>query len=168
MAAGEVVATAPPLMRPAAGARGAQAWIFATCFTNPTSLCASPQSTALTAATLHTCASHLSGPASIMPRIIPLLLLASAAALYSRSVCAESCHGPTAPAHLPEPATATAEDILAAQQSVKQYLTDMELALKCFDASHDTNAHNSAIDDMQKTALKFNTVLRAFKARQKA
>jgi hypothetical protein len=43
----------------------------------------------------------------------------------------------------------------------------MEAALKCFDAEHNDTAHNTAVDDMQKTATKFNTVLRAFKARQK-
>jgi hypothetical protein len=102
-----------------------------------------------------------------MPRIIGLLVLAAAAALYSTSGWADSCRGPTAPSNLPEASTATQEEILAAQQSVKQYLTDMELVLKCFDASHNTVAHNSAIDDMQRTALKFNTVLRAFKARPK-
>jgi hypothetical protein len=51
---------------------------------------------------------------------------------------------------------------------MKQYLSDMESALKCMDAAHNDVAHNNAIDDMQKTAAKFNTVLRAFKARQKA
>ena len=51
---------------------------------------------------------------------------------------------------------------------MKQYLSDMESALKCLDAQHNDQAHNSAVDDMQKTASKFNSVLRAYKARQKA
>jgi hypothetical protein len=81
---------------------------------------------------------------------------------------AESCHGPSAPTSFPEPSTATEQDILAAQQSVKQYLSDMESALKCMDAEHNDTAHNNAVDDMQKVATKFNGVLRAYKARQKA
>jgi hypothetical protein len=102
-----------------------------------------------------------------MPRIASVLLLALAGSLYSVTGLADACHGPSAPTNFPEPSTATQEDIVAAQQSVKQYLTDMEAALKCFDAEHNDTAHNTAVDDMQKTATKFNTVLRAFKARQK-
>jgi hypothetical protein len=102
-----------------------------------------------------------------MSRLIPLLVLASAASLYSATGLADSCRGPSAPTNFPEPATATADDILAVQQSVKQYLSDMELALKCMDAAHNDHAHDLAVDDMQKTAAKYNSVLRAYKARQK-
>jgi hypothetical protein len=88
--------------------------------------------------------------------------------LWTAVASAGSCHAPSAPTNFPEPSTATAQDILAVQQSVKQYLTEVESALKCIDAAHDDRAHDTAVDDMQKTAAKFNTVLRAFKARQKA
>jgi len=80
---------------------------------------------------------------------------------------ADNCHAPSAPTNFPEPSTATEQDILAVQQSVKQYLTEVESALKCIDAAHNDRAHDMAVDDMQKTAAKFNTVLRAFRARQK-
>ncbi len=103
-----------------------------------------------------------------MPKIAPLLICTLAGSLYSVAGFADGCRGPTAPTNFPEPSTATADDILAAQQSIKQYLTDMEAALKCMDAAHNDQAHNNAVDDMQKTATKFNTVLRAYKARQKA
>ncbi|MGB6307442.1 MAG: hypothetical protein WBF89_06575 [Steroidobacteraceae bacterium] len=103
-----------------------------------------------------------------MTRFVSLLAIASAGCLCATVAMADSCHGPNAPASFPEPATATEQDILAAQQSVKQYLSDMETTLKCFDAAHNDNAHNTAVDDMQKVATKFNTVLRAYKARQKA
>jgi len=102
-----------------------------------------------------------------MRRILPLALFASVS-LYAAPGLAESCHGPSAPTSFPEPSTATEQDILAAQQSVKQYLSDMESALKCMDAEHNDTAHNNAVDDMQKVATKFNGVLRAYKARQKA
>jgi hypothetical protein len=88
--------------------------------------------------------------------------------LGARVVWADDCHGPSAPINFPEPSTATAQDILAAQQSVKQYLSAMEAAIKCMDAQHNDQGHNNAVDDMQKTATKFNVVLRAYKARQKA
>ncbi|HME39405.1 MAG TPA: hypothetical protein VKG63_10645 [Steroidobacteraceae bacterium] len=103
-----------------------------------------------------------------MRRIVPLLILMSAGNLGATAVLADSCHGPSAPTNFPEPSTATDKDILAAQQSVKQYLSDMETAIKCMDAQHNDQAHNNAVDDMQKTATKFNSVLRAYKARQKA
>jgi hypothetical protein len=107
-------------------------------------------------------------PGVTMRRIVPVLLLASAGSLWTAPASADSCHAPSAPTNFPEPSTATEQDILAVQQSVKQYLTEVESALKCIDAAHDDRAHNMAVDDMQKTAAKFNTVLRAFRARQKA
>ena len=81
---------------------------------------------------------------------------------------ADSCHSPSPPSNFPDAETATAQDIIAAQQTVKQYLSDMEAALKCMDEQHDAHAHDAAVDDMQKTAAKFNVLLRAFKAKQKA
>ena len=103
-----------------------------------------------------------------MRRFVPVLVFASAGSLFASVGFADGCHGPAAPSNFPEPTTATEQDIVAAQQSVKQYLSDMESALKCMDAQHNDSAHNTAVDDMQKTASKFNSVLRAYRARQKA
>ena len=103
-----------------------------------------------------------------MRRFVALFIFASAGSLYSTLGLADSCRGPSPPTNFPEPSTATEQDILAAQQSVKQYLSDMESALKCLDGQHNDQAHNTAVDDMQKIATKFNTVLRAYRARQKA
>jgi hypothetical protein len=103
-----------------------------------------------------------------MYRTIACLTFAATASLYANAGLAATCHGPSAPTSFPEPTTATEQDIVAAQQSVKQYFNEMESALKCIDAQHNDAAHNDAIDDMEKTAAKFNSVLRAFKARQKA
>jgi hypothetical protein len=76
------------------------------------------------------------------------------------------CHGPTAPTTFPESATATEQEVLAAQQSVKQYLSQMETALKCMSDAHLDQNRDLAIDEMQKVAAKFNIVLRAYRARQ--
>lgn len=103
-----------------------------------------------------------------MRRILAVLVFASTGVFCSTASFAGGCHAPSAPASFPDPSTATETDILAAQQAVKQYLTDMESALKCMDSEHNDSAHNTAVDDMQKTASKFNTVLRAFKSKQKA
>jgi hypothetical protein len=99
--------------------------------------------------------------------IVPLLIFASAASLYSMTGFADSCHSPSPPSSFPEPSTATGDDILAVQQSIKQYLTEMELALKCLDAAHNDHARDAAVDDMRKTAAKYNVVLRSYRARQK-
>jgi hypothetical protein len=103
-----------------------------------------------------------------MRGIVPVLIFAAVGSLYATVGLADSCHGPSAPSTFPDPATATEQDILAAQQSVKQYLTEMETVLKCVDSAHNDTAHNAAIDDMQRTATKFNTVLRAYRSKQKA
>ncbi len=103
-----------------------------------------------------------------MRKLIPLLILAIAGSVHSTTTPADDCHGPNAPSEFPEPSTATEQDIITAQQAVKKYLSDMESALKCMDALHNERARDMAIDDMQKIASKFNTVLRAFRARQKA
>jgi hypothetical protein len=103
-----------------------------------------------------------------MRGIVPVLIFAAVGCLHATTGLADSCHGPSAPSTFPDPSTATEQDILAAQQTVKKYLTEMESAVKCMDAAHNDMAHNVAIDDMQKTAAKFNTVLRAFRSKQKA
>ena len=103
-----------------------------------------------------------------MRGIVSVLIFAAVGSLYATAGLADGCHGPSAPSAFPDPATATEQDILAAQQSVKQYLTEMESVLKCMDSAHNDSAHNAAIDDMQKTATKFNTVLRAYRSKQKA
>jgi hypothetical protein len=103
-----------------------------------------------------------------MRGIVPILIFASVGGLYATAGLADNCHGPSAPSTFPDPTTATEQDILAAQQSVKQYLTDMESVLKCVDSSHNDHAHDVAVDDMQKIAAKFNVVLRAYRSRAKA
>jgi hypothetical protein len=103
-----------------------------------------------------------------MRGIVPVLIFAAVGSLYATAGLADNCHGPSAPSAFPDPSTATEQDILAAQQTVKQYLTEMESVLKCVDSAHNDSAHNAAIDDMQKTATKFNTVLRAYRSKQKA
>jgi hypothetical protein len=102
-----------------------------------------------------------------MRRTIACLIFAATAGLHANVGWADMCRGPSAPAGFPDPANATEQDILAAQQSVKHYLSEMESTLKCMDATNETYAHDIAVGDMEKIAAKFNSVLRAFRARQK-
>ncbi len=101
-----------------------------------------------------------------MPRIPVVFLLATAGCVWAAPSFADACQTPAAPNTFPEPAKATEQDILAAQQSVKKYLTDMESVLKCMDAAHNDHGHNVAVDDMRDVATKFNTILKAYRARQ--
>jgi hypothetical protein len=89
-----------------------------------------------------------------------------AGGLLSFSAMAGSCNSPSAPNSFPDAATANQTDMLAAQQSVKDYLNQMEAVLKCTEASHDDRVHDIALDEMQKVAAKFNAVLKAFRAKQ--
>ena len=101
-----------------------------------------------------------------MRRVVTGALLAIVGALCALPCVADGCQSPAPPSAFPEPATANERDILAAQDSVKKYLTDMEAVLKCMDAAHNDRARNLAVDDMRQVAARFNTVLRAFRARQ--
>src|SRR5450631_595790 len=141
---------------------------YVTRFTKSNSVRPRAKSRATRADTIRACASCVRSDlrGSLMRRIIVSLIFASTASWCTTVASADSCSGPSAPTNIPEPSTATAQDIIAAQQSVKQYLTDMESALKCIDAAHNDHAHDVAVDDMQRTATKFNTVLRAFRARK--
>ena len=101
-----------------------------------------------------------------MRRVVTVAFLATVGCLCALRAVADGCQSPAPPTAFPEPATANERDILAAQDSVKKYLSDMETVLKCMDAAHSDRARNLAIDDMRQVAAKFNTVLKAFRARQ--
>lgn len=103
-----------------------------------------------------------------MRSIVSSLVLVSLGCLVSSLGMADACHGPNAPDSFPDATTASQADMVAAQQSVKQYLTDMESVLKCMESAHQDQKHDQAIEDMKKVAAKFNAVLHAFRAKQSA
>lgn len=101
-----------------------------------------------------------------MSRVSIIGAIAMAGCLASAASRAEICRSPSSPGILPEPATASDADMIAAQVHVKKYLSDMETSLKCFRESHDDSGYDNAVLDMQKVAAAFNGVLRAYRARQ--
>jgi hypothetical protein len=103
-----------------------------------------------------------------MRLIAPVLILASVGTLLTSVSYADSCHGPNAPENFPDASSASQADMVAAQQSVKQYLTEMESVLKCMETAHQDHALDLAVQDMKKVAAKFNAVLHAYRARQGA
>src|SRR6185436_5884561 len=84
---------------------------------------------------------------------------------------------PTAPA-IPDGKTATSEQMVDAQTSVKDYVSKMEAYIACLDQEvakageeppseaqqhiH-VEKHNAAVDEMQNVADKYNAEVRAFK-----
>jgi hypothetical protein len=101
-----------------------------------------------------------------MARVAIIAAITIVGCLASVPSRASICHSPSAPGAFPEAATASPEDIVAAQLNVKKYLADMESSLKCFTAEHDNGAYDHAVDDMQRVASTFNGLLRAYRARQ--
>lgn len=115
------------------------------------------------------------------------LALVSALAVGAALPAYADCTFPRAPAALPDGNTATMEEMVAGQQTVKKYMADMDVYLKCLDdekvalpekPSDDqkkeyerqeairVQKHNAAVGDMEGVAGKFNEQLKSFRARQ--
>src|ERR1700676_3102392 len=111
------------------------------CFTTCISMRLIAQSCANEADSIHACMPHarFAFRRHLMRGVVPLLILTAVGSLHATAGLADSCHGPSAPSTFPDPSTATEQDILAAQQSIKQYLTEMESVLKCVDSAHNDN-----------------------------
>jgi hypothetical protein len=98
------------------------------------------------------------------------------------------CTYPQKPARLPDGATATIEEMIAGQKSVKQFDADITAFTKCLDAqaaveladpnltdeqktqvkARQATQNNAAVDEVSELAQRFNEQLRAYKARQAA
>ena len=84
------------------------------------------------------------------------------------------CSLPPAPSKVPDAASASQQEMIAAMQTLKHYDADVNTYLKCleFEAkqsrlSHDEQArkHNQAVDALAAVAAKFNEQVRIFKAK---
>jgi hypothetical protein len=98
------------------------------------------------------------------------MLVASALALPAYGGCVL----PPPPSKVPDGATTTEQDLLAAMQTLKRYSTDVNNYTKCLQFEANQNRlspeeqavqHNAAIDGLQAIAAKFNEQVRIFKAR---
>ena len=113
-----------------------------------------------------------------------LTLTSIAVALLLASSIAFACDYPPR-ADIPNGATATKEDMLNGQKSVKAYMSAMDEYLACLEAEEKetvagmpeisdeeranreaalTKKHNAAVDDMELVAARFNEAVRAYKA----
>jgi nucleoside phosphorylase len=118
---------------------------------------------------------------------IPASLLALAAFLAAPAAFAV-CEYPHSPAQFPDGNTAKLEEMVTAQQSVKQYMATMDTYLKCIDEENPpapagttltdeqkkaqdsrervrAQKHNAAVADMESVAERFNVQLRIFRAK---
>jgi len=107
------------------------------------------------------------------------ILLASALVLTANQAVAR-CDYPAQLDELPNGDSATKEQMLEAQKSIKTYLADMNGFLECLAAedealaNEDENAerrtiiaarHDAAVDQMEQTGEQFNLAVRQYKAR---
>ena len=99
-----------------------------------------------------------------------LALVASAITLPAFADCAL----PTAPAKVPDGASAKEPEMVAAMQTLKQYDTDVNTYVKCLEFEAKQNRlsreeqarrHNAAMDSLTQTAAKFNEQVRVFKSK---
>jgi hypothetical protein len=115
-----------------------------------------------------------------------LLAPALIAALTAGPVYAD-CTYPAAPAKLPNGASATLEEMVAGQKTVKEYDTAIKAYVDCIDKELEdkiakageqlkpqqkadmqkveAQKHNAAIDQLQSVADRFNEQVKVFKAR---
>ena len=114
-----------------------------------------------------------------------LVAIALTAALSGAAYA--DCPYPAAPTNLPDGRTATMEDMLAGQKTVKEYQKAIDAYVACIDKELDdkiaaggdslkpqqktdlqkmeAQKHNAAVDQEQSVADRFNEQVKAFKAR---
>lgn len=92
--------------------------------------------------------------------IASIALLAALTCAQARADCSE----PTAVTNVPSGATASRDDMVAAQRAIKAYDTAVKEFGQCLQRIGDTsNKEDAALARLHKIADKFNDELRAFK-----
>jgi hypothetical protein len=108
-------------------------------------------------------------------KVLTLCALAAIASGYG--LAAAACEAPS-PVAMPDGATSTREQMLAAQAQVKAYQASMNEFIACIDSELDAQGekapdefkslmvsrHNAAVAEMEGVAASFNDQLRAFRA----
>ncbi|HXC58704.1 MAG TPA: hypothetical protein VN645_05270 [Steroidobacteraceae bacterium] len=78
------------------------------------------------------------------------------------AVPAFACDKPSAPASLPDGKSAAMDDMMAAKKAVDSYKKDMEEYMSC---EKNSGKVESAQAELEKIASRFNSEVRAFKAK---
>lgn len=88
------------------------------------------------------------------------------AQFVSRAAFAASCIEPTPFTEIPSGASATRDEMLAAQRAMKVYDNAVKAFSDCLRDAGDTSGRvNAAVEKLQKLADRFNVELHAFKER---
>jgi predicted transglutaminase-like cysteine proteinase len=102
-------------------------------------------------------------------------LLTFAASCLSASLAFAECSAPSAPSKIPDGATASEPEMLAAMQTLKKYNEDVTVYTKCLQFEEKQNrissgeakkAHNAAVEKLESVASKFNEQVQVFKAKK--
>lgn len=103
------------------------------------------------------------------------LCVAVAASMIASLPAYADCVLPPAPSKIPDGASASEQEMLAAMQTLKRYDGDVNVYLKCLEfearqnrlsTSEQERKHNAAVAQLEKVATKFNEQVRAFKSKQ--
>ena len=106
-------------------------------------------------------------------------LIASLALMAAANLAVAECTSPTAPASLPDGATANLETMLEGQKAVKAFDAATNAYLDCLTSEGEAAAetetpeqqlervelHNAAVEKMEAVAAQFNEEIREYKAR---
>ena len=100
------------------------------------------------------------------------------AALVAAIVCSApalaDCVLPPAPSKVPDGASASEQEMIAAMQTLKAYDGDVNVYLKCLEFEEKQNRmsssdrernHNAVVTTLEKVAAKFNEQVRVFKSK---
>lgn len=99
---------------------------------------------------------------------------AAAVAMLTSLPAFADCTLPPAPSKIPDGATASEQEMIAAMNTLKEYNGDVSAYLKCLDyevkqnrmaASVRDAKNNSAVTELQAVADKFNQQVRVFKSK---
>lgn len=88
---------------------------------------------------------------------------------FAAAAATAGCTEPTPFTEIPSGASATREEMLSAQRSLKAYDNAVKAYSDCLhDAGDTSNRANQAVDKLQKLAERFNAELHTFKERNGA
>lgn len=104
------------------------------------------------------------------------LALCVVLAHFGAGAASAACNAPRAPNRVPDGATATEAEMVAAMTTLRRYDGDVNAYLKCleFEMKRDrisdferARLHNAAIGELQAIANRFNGEVRVYRARSK-
>jgi len=103
-----------------------------------------------------------------------VLIAAAIAGSLAGPAALANCRLPAAPSKIPDGATASAQQMITAMQTIKEYDRDVQTYLKCLNfevrqnrlsPDHQVSLHNTALGELQEIATEFNRQVKIFKSK---